>query len=127
MIENPEEGMYIYSVERRLLQNTYYIKRSVLLSVGFYYEVGLSKQKNSKISSLEKERFNRIYFDSPKEAFKNWRKEFIKINRNELSNIEKKYEKDKENLEKEYDKVLEMQLDNLEIYGERDDYEPCDI
>lgn len=127
MINNPEKGMYIYSIERKLFQNKYFVKRSVLLDVGFYYEVGSSRQRSSKYSSLLKEAFDRRYCDSPKEAFKNWRKNSIEINRKNYSNIEKKYIKDKENIDKEYDELLELKLDDLEVYGENDNWEPCDF
>jgi hypothetical protein len=124
MIKNLKREMYLYSVQQRLLRDTYYIKREVLLDVGKLM-VGDSKKHNSWHCSNHQDNFDRTYWKTPEEAFKNWKKRAAKNTKEQLTKLEKEYKAQKKELESHNNTVSSLEFEDLKIDTRPDDWEPC--
>lgn len=124
MIKNLRREMYLYSVQQKLFRNTYYIKRDVLLDVGKLM-VGDSKKQNSWHCTNHQEHFDKIYWETPEEAFKNWQENSLKNIKEQLAKLEKEYKTQKKELELKNKQIFVIDFEDLKIDTHPDDWEPC--
>ena len=113
MIENPIKGMYVYFVGKNK-QEILVIKKHVLLDSKLFV-VGTSSDYHSVIGVLRKADFDRMYWETPEEAFNNWKNDGIKARTKLLKKVVEHYKEQSNLLKSDLSYVKTLSFGDLEI------------